>query len=762
MVAPQRIRPADSPQAADTGDVRPPRRGAVPHSNGVTFSVYAGHADAVDLCLFDAADGSERRIACQDIGSGVWAVDVPGIGPGTRYGFRARGPWEPRQGQRYNEAKLLQDPYARAITGEVTWRPAVFGHRVDETFAGDADRKDSRDSAAFVPRSVVIDEAFEWGRDAPPAVAMRDTVIYELHVAGFTKLLTDVPAQLRGTYAGLAHPAAISHLVALGVTTVELLPVHAFVDEPHLVKLGLSNYWGYNTLGFFAPHAAYASTDDPQGVVDEFKAMVKALHAAGIEVVLDVVYNHTCEQAGTEGATLCLRGLDNRIAYRLDEAGHDIDVTGCGNSVDARHPATMQLILDSLRYWVEQMHIDGFRFDLAVTLARGPADDFNPNDALLMALRTDPVLSRVKLIAEPWDVGMHGWRTGQFPPPMSEWNDRFRNTVRDFWLTDAGRSHRYAPADQTRGDHTDAGPLHGVADLATRLAGSQDLFDTPFRRPQASVNFITAHDGFTLADLVSYQGKHNEENGEDNRDGTTDNRSWNHGVEGPSDDADITAHRFRTMRSMLATLLLSHGVPMLTAGDEFARTQHGNNNAYCQDSPIGWVNWEHSSAQRDLMDTVRFLTEFRAAHPVLRPTTFFSATESSQRPTLSWFTDLGSTPTSQDWNEGSRLTLQALWQPAPQSASQIDHTREEHLDEPPVPATGPGEGSHDSGVLAIFHAGAEPLSVTLPVIQGVSAWDLVWDGSYDRPGDVPSRQVKPGDTYDVAGGSAVILVPQAG
>ncbi|WP_370518435.1 glycogen debranching protein GlgX [Nostocoides sp. HKS02] len=523
---------------------------------GAEFAVYAGHAEAVTVCLFDAddADGStERQVPLTERTHGIWFGFLPGVGPGQRYGLRADGPWRPAEGLRYNPAKVLLDPYARALEGDPEWVPEVFAHRVDERLRGDDLVRSTLDSAAVTPRCVVIDESFDWGDDAPPHTPLAASVIYETHVRGLTMRHPDVPEHLRGTYAGLCHPAVIAHLKRIGVTAVELLPVQAFTSEPEVVRRGLTNYWGYNTLGFFAPHAAYASTPDPQGALNEFKGMVRLLHEAGIEVILDVVYNHTAEQSGRAGATLSWRGLDNRAYYRLDERGQDIDVTGCGNTLDLRHAMACRMVLDSLRYWVGECHVDGFRFDLAVALGRGPNDDYDPNHPFLVALRTDPMLSRVKLIAEPWDVGLHGWRTGQFPPPFSEWNDRFRDSVRTFWLDDLK-----AQAHGHQG--------HGVRELATRMAGSQDLFGAQDRGPIASVNFVAAHDGFTAVDLTRYNAKHNGPNGEGNRDGSDNNRSWNHGVEGPVDgrgDGTVETARRRSVRNLLATTLLATGVPMI-------------------------------------------------------------------------------------------------------------------------------------------------------------------------------------------------------
>ena len=502
----------------------PPPLGAHIDDDGTTFAVAAAHATSVELCLFDEGDReghSERRIVMGDRIHGVWFVHVPGVGHGQRYGYRVHGPWRPEHGHRHNPAKLALDPYSRAVDGDLRWMPAIFGHVVGDDLIGEPDVRDDRDSAAFVPRSVVVGNHFDSGPDERPLEQRRlpwpQTVIYETHVKGATRLLPQIPDHLRGSYAGLAHPAFIAHLKRLGVTTVELLPVHAFTDEEHLVAGGRTNYWGYNTLGFFAPHARYASSGDGVDAVREFREMVREYHVAGLEVILDVVYNHTAEQSRTS-PTLCWRAIDNATYYRLDERGQDIDVTGCGNTLDLRDPTTLRMVLDSLRYWVTECHVDGFRFDLAVALARGRTDDYDRDHPFLMALRTDPVLSRVKLIAEPWDVGLHGWRTGQFPPPFGEWNDRFRDAVRTFWLADVARPPAHG---------------HGVRELATRLAGSQDLFGADDRGPLASVNYVASHDGFTSADACAYEHKHNEANGEGNRDGHGDNRSWNHGVRRP-------------------------------------------------------------------------------------------------------------------------------------------------------------------------------------------------------------------------------------
>ena len=668
---------------------------------GSEFAVYAGHAESVTVCLYDAddADGSsERRIPLPERTHGMWFGFLPGVGPGQRYAIRADGLWRPAEGLRYNPAKVLLDPYARAIDGEVRWTPDVFAHRVDNRLRGDDLVRSALDSVASVPRSVVIDEHFEWGDDAPPHTPLAESVVYEAHVRSLTRNHPEVPEHLRGTYAGLCHPAVLDHLKSVGATAVELLPVQAFASEPEVARRGLVNHWGYNTLGFFAPHAKYASTPDPQGAVDEFKGMVRLLHQAGLEVILDVVYNHTAEQSGRTGASLSWRGLDNRAYYRLDERGQDIDVTGCGNTLDLRHAMVCRMVLDSLRYWVQECHVDGFRFDLAVALGRGRNDDYDPNHPFLVALRTDPVLSRVKLIAEPWDLGIHGWRTGQFPPPFSEWNDRFRDSVRTFWLDDLkARSLGHQG--------------HGVRELGTRMAGSQDLFGALDRGPIASVNFVAAHDGFTVADLTRYNAKHNGPNGEGNSDGTDHNSSWNHGVEGPVDGRgdmpSIEAARRRSMRNLLATTLLATGVPMLNAGDEFGRTQGGNNNPYCQDNEISWFDWELAPWQRDLLSSTAFLTRLRAELPVLRQRTFFTGREVHEDGSmdLAWFGAHGEPMDNKHWEDPATRTLQMLLN---------------------------GAWIGQTSVLVVLHGG-EAGTVTLPAVPGLMAYELVWDSTDERP-----------------------------
>ncbi len=632
----------------------PPPLGVTLHDSGATVAVLAQHADRVELCLFEDSEGatdrmpSERRVPLTRNAHGIWWDDIPGLAAGQRYGFRVHGPWSPHEGHRHNANKLLLDPYARALEGTVSWGSEVYGHQVDGQWHGDGLRQDDRDSAAYVPRSVVLGDDFDWSGDLCPAIPWTQTVLYEAHVRGLTMRHPDVPEEIRGTYAALGHRSIIGHLTSLGVTSLELLPIQAFTHEPHLQRQDGTNYWGYNTLGFFAPHAAYAAATEPAAVIEEVKTAIKALHAAGIEVILDVVYNHTCEQSSSNGATLSWRGLDNRTYYRLDQRGADIDVTGCGNTLDTRQPLVTRMVLDSLRYWVQEFHVDGFRFDLAPALARGHNHGFDPDHPFHVALRTDPVLSGVKLIAEPWDLGVHGWRTGQFPPPFAEWNDSFRDTVRTFWGPDMARERGMEGG-------------HGVRNLATRIAGSPDLFDNAGRGPIASINLVTAHDGFTLADLTAYNHKHNEANGEDNRDGHGDNHSWNHGVEGPSDDPQIQHGRGLRMRGMLATMLLSPGVPMITAGDEFGRTQDGNNNAYCQDNDLSWVDWDTAPWQETLLQDVRDLTALRSRYAVLRPSHFPTFEPVPGRVRLRWFDEAGGIMGEQQWVDPHRRVVQALF-----------------------------------------------------------------------------------------------------
>jgi isoamylase len=606
--------------------------GAVADDRGVSFAVFSSAADAVELCLFDDGGTETRHALGLDEGF-VWRGRVDGIGAGTRYGYRVHGPYDPASGQRCNPAKLLLDPYAHAISGAVRWDDAVVGDN-------------DTDSAPFVPRSVVCRDEFDWSGEPRPDTALVDSVIYELHVKGHTMRHPQVPRELRGTYRALAHPAVTEHLLGLGVTAVELLPVHQFVHDRFLAERGLRNYWGYQSIGYFAPHNEYGSADDGGGQVEDFKAMVRGLHEAGLQVILDVVYNHTAE-GGEGGPTLCFRGLDNVAYYRLGaDRSQYVDDTGTGNTLDSHNPQTLRLIMDSLRYWVQEMHVDGFRFDLAASLGRG-VSDFDTHSAFLQAVGQDPVLGGVKLIAEPWDIGAGGYEVGDFPPGWSEWNGRYRDTVRDFW----------------RGSESTLG------DFATRLTGSADLYGHG-RRPTASINFVTVHDGFTMTDLVSYDGKHNEANGEDNRDGTDDNRSWNGGAEGPTDDPAIVALRVRQRRNLLATLLLSEGVPLLLAGDELGRTQRGNNNAYCQDNELSWVDWSLAGSPGDLSRFVSLLARLRRRSPALARGRFPGAGE------IVWFAPDGHPMQPQDWQEpyahsvglatadgAAGLLVNAWWEP---------------------------------------------------------------------------------------------------
>ncbi|MEV4556522.1 glycogen debranching protein GlgX [Kitasatospora sp. NPDC049285] len=644
---------------------------------GTNFALWAPNAEGVELCLFDD-DGRETRYRLAEQTYQTWHGYLPGVLPGTRYGFRVHGRWDPWTGARYNPAKLLLDPYARAVDGHYTSHDAVCAavRGWPERDVADTVR-DDRDSAPYVPKAVVVHDADDWYDDLRPKTPWAETVLYELHVRGFTMRHPDIPPQLRGTYAGLAHPAAIAHLTRLGVTAVELLPVHHHVSEDHLQQRGLANYWGYNTLGFFAPHAGYAASGSRGQQVGEFKRMVRALHAAGIEVILDVVYNHTAE-SGVMGPALSFRGIDNGGYYRLDRSRRGYaDYTGCGNTLDTRQPHVIRLVTDSLRYWVSEMGVDGFRFDLAAALARG-SDGVEMHHPFLAAVSQDPLLSRVKLIAEPWDVGPGGYQVGGFPPLWGEWNDRYRDTVRDFW----------------RGARPD------VRELATRLSGSSDLYQRGGRRPYASVNYITAHDGFTLRDLVSYDRKHNLANGEDNRDGTDDNRSWNHGAEGDTDDPAVRSLRVRQLRNLLTTLLLSTGVPMLTAGDELGRTQGGNNNAYCQDNETSWLDWSllEDPDWRSLTELTARLVHLRRAHPVLRQRAFFSGRPAGPDGLrdLSWLTPAGHEMTEADWFSPShalalRLSGSAMSERDPQ-----------------------GRPLRDASFLLLLNAAPDPQHFTLP------------------------------------------------
>jgi isoamylase len=615
------------------GDPYP--QGACWDGRGTNFSLYAASAEGVELCLFDE-QGGEERIRLTECTLHNWHCYLPGVGPGQMYGYRVFGRWAPEEGMRFNPSKLLIDPYAKAICGSVDWAAANTLPYVPDAENPDADLEpDDEDSAPAIPRCVVIDDGFDWEEDRHPRRPWGETVIYETHVKGFTRLHPDVREDLRGTYAGLASDTAVAYLRDLGVTAVELLPIHHIIDESFLVERGLRNYWGYSTIGYLAPHSGYAATGERGEQVSEFKGMVKALHRAGIEVILDVVYNHTAE-GNHLGPMLGFKGVDNHAYYRLmpDGPRHYLDFTGTGNSLDATSPAVLRLIMDSLRYWVTECHVDGFRFDLATVLAREHYD-FDRRSGFLDVIGQDPVLSQVKLIAEPWDVEPGGYQVGNFPPPWSEWNGRYRDTMRDFW-----RAHQ------------------GVGEFASRFTGSSDLYQSDGRDPFASVNFVTAHDGFTLHDLVSYDHKHNEANGEDNQDGSDDNRSWNCGVEGEAEDPDVLALRFRQQCNLLATLLLSQGVPMLLAGDEFSRTQGGNNNAWCQDNEISWLHWDHDDSQRALNEFARRVIALRSEHPAFRRSRFFAgAGDGEGLPDVWWFRPDGRRMTQRDWRRDDARSL---------------------------------------------------------------------------------------------------------
>ena len=685
--------------------------GATPSANGTNFAVTSSAADAVSLCLFDDA-GAETQIPLVDYDAGVWHGFIPGIAPGQAYGYRASGPYDPSRGLYCNPAKLLLDPYARAISGEVAFGPELLGYA-----AGNPGAPSTLDSAGHLPRSLVVDPDFAWADGSPLRRRYSDTIIYEVHVKGFTMRHPGVPAELRGTYAGLAHEAAVGYLVDLGITAVELLPVHQNVPEAFLPQRGLTNYWGYNTIGYFAPHSGYSAAvraGRPGGQVTEFKAMVNALHAAGLEVLLDVVFNHTAE-GGRLGPTLCFRGLDNPAYYRLEpgDPSRYVDTTGTGNSLNAGDPVALQLIMDSLRYWVSEMHVDGFRFDLAPTLGRQEGG-FDQVSAFFDLVSQDPVVSRAKLIAEPWDVGQtDSYDLGRFPALWREWNGKYRDSMRDYW-----RSHHI-----------------GIGEFATRFCGSADLYDgAERRRPTASVNLITVHDGFTLADLVSYNNKHNEANGESNRDGTDDNRSWNCGAEGPTSDPAILALRRRQSRAMLATLLLSFGVPLLLGGDERGRTQQGNNNAYCQDNQITWFDW--SAGDDELLAYTRRLIAFRKQHPVFRRRRFLAGVEAAD---LGWFTPAGTPMTVADWADRGALSL----------AIYLDGSDDPDRAED-------GTALLDDDFLVLFNAWWEPLEFEIPRTRDGQTRQAEID-SHDPPAAATMPQCQAGDHITVGSRSVTVL-----
>jgi len=700
--------------------------GATYDGSGTNFSVFSESAERVELCLWDpgdpggtTGDDTEQRIELTEVDGFCWHAYLPGLGPGTRYGFRVHGPWDPANGCRANPNKLLLDPYAKAIDGEVDWTQACFGYQF-----GDPSTRNDDDSAPHVPKAVVHSPFFDWGNDRPPAVPMHETLIYELHVKGMTAQHPDVPEEIRGTYAGLVHPAVLEHLTNLGVTTVELQPVHQFVHDAHLVERGLRNYWGYNSIGFFAPHNGYAAAGGGGGQVQEFKTMVKLLHEAGMEVVLDVVYNHTAE-GNHLGPVLSFKGLDNQAYYRLvaDDPTYYMDYTGTGNTLNMRHPHVLQLVMDSLRYWVTEMHVDGFRFDLASTLARG-LHEVDRLSAFFDLIQQDPVVSQVKLIAEPWDVGEGGYQVGNFPPHWSEWNGRYRDTVRDAWRGEGG----------------------AVAELASRITGSSDLYESDSRHPVASVNFVTAHDGFTLADLVAYNEKHNEANGEDNNDGGSHNRSWNCGVEGPTDDPEVLALRGRQQRNLLTTLLLSQGVPMVLMGDEVGRSQGGNNNAYCQDNEISWFDWDDLETGADLLAFTTRLARLRREHPVFRRRRWFTgrSIRGAEIDDVGWLRPDGEPMTDEDWDAGFGRSLGMV------------------LNGEAIPWPGPrGEPVVDDSFVLVLNAHHEDLTWTAPGQPWGEAWQAVLDTA--RPELDPDTdpddtlEVKAGDTFEVTARSVQLL-----
>jgi len=699
--------------------------GATFDGNGTNFALFSEIAEGVELCLFDDDAGrsgaGETRVELTEVDAYVWHGYLPTVQPGQRYGYRVHGPWDPSKGLRCNPAKLLLDPYAKATWGDIDGDESLFGYRFDAP-----EERNDDDSAAHMTRGVVVNPYFDWEGDRRPGYLYGESVIYEAHVKGLTQLHPDVPEELRGTYAGIAHPAVIEHLRKLGVTTIELMPVHQFVQDSTLLDKGLRNYWGYNTLGFFAPHADYGSASrgsasgaggqpgQPGQQVQEFKQMVKTLHAAGIEVILDVVYNHTAE-GNHLGPMLSFKGIDNPAYYRLveDDLRYYMDYTGTGNSLNVRQPHSLQLIMDSLRYWVTEMHVDGFRFDLAATLAR----EFYDVDRLASffeLVQQDPVVSQVKLIAEPWDVGPGGYQVGGFPPLWTEWNGKFRDTVRDFW----------------RGEPS-------LGDFASRLSGSSDLYERSGRKPFASINFVTAHDGFTLHDLVSYDEKHNEANGEDNNDGESHNRSWNHGVEGPTDDPEILAARARTQRNLLATLLLSQGVPMLLHGDELGRTQQGNNNTYAQDNELSWVHWE--DADQPLLEFTAALIDLRLSHPTFRRRRFFTGIDADvdQLDDIVWLQLSGAPMTDGDWDNPESQALGMF------------------LNGERIPGTDSrGQRVVDDHFLLYFNADGQA-QATLPGKEYAEAWDVVIDTGADGSG-VPDA-VGAGTTLELASRSVVVL-----
>ncbi len=698
---------------------RPMPLGATWDGEGTNFAVYSRNATGVTLCIFDTDDDHpSATVPLSERNHDTWHVYVPGVHPGTRYGYRFDGPWDPARGLRFNPHKLVLDPYARAISGTVDWNPAVFSHNQES--GGDTEM-DERPNDAFMPKGVVAHWDSDWEGDRHPNTPWEETVIYEMHVKGFTKCNEAIPEELRGTWSGVAHPASIEYLTNLGVTAIELLPVHAFVDDPFLTDKGLTNYWGYSSLNFFTPEPRYGSSPDPLVQIGEFRRMVRELHAAGIEVILDVVYNHTCE-GNHLGPSLSWKGADNSSYYRLlpDNRGRYVDFTGTGNTLDLAQPQVLKMALDSLRYWVEEMHVDGFRFDLAVTLGREhPA--FDSGSGFFDAIHQDPVLSTVKLIAEPWDLGPRGYQTGNFPTLWSEWNDRYRDSLREWWLHD----------DRSR------------ADLAYRIAGSSDIFGQSRRGPRASVNFVVAHDGFTLRDLVSYNDKHNEANGEDNNDGHDFNQSYNFGVEGETDDPEVNAARARAQRNMIATLMLSQGVPMLAHGDEINRTQRGNNNAYAQDNEITWIDWNLSADDKALLAFTTEAIRLRQAEPLLRRRRYFRGQPDTPEALkdIAWLKPDGTEMQHDDWmaEDGGPLIFRL-------SGSAFEEANEL------------GEQIRTSSLLIVMHAGTEEIDVMLPEPNGETdqAFWTVALSTHDDPA-LSDTRIEQGETLTVPGRTVLVL-----
>ncbi|OAI46109.1 glycogen debranching enzyme [Nitrospira sp. SCGC AG-212-E16] len=694
--------------------------GATWDGEGVNFALFSENATAVELCLFDEPHAVQetQRIRIEECTDYVWHVYLPEVRPGQRYGYRVHGPYEPEEGHRFNPAKLLFDPYAKAIAGTINWSSALYGYQIGDP-KGDLSIND-QDNAALIPKCVVVDQAFTWGGDQLLRTPWDRTVIYELHVNGFTARHPDIPKHMRGTYAGLATPAVIEHLQHVGITAVELLPVHHFIRDKHLVDRGLTNFWGYNSIGFFAPDTHYAPSSVGAEHVWEFKAMVKALHNAGIEVILDVVYNHTGE-GNHLGPTLSFRGIDNAAYYRLvpDQPRYYQDYTGCGNTLNVRHPRILQLIMDSLRYWVLEMHVDGFRFDLASTLAR-ELHDVDRLSAFFDIIHQDPVLSQVKLIAEPWDLGEGGYQVGNFPAGWAEWNGKYRDTIRRYWKGDGGQ----------------------VAELAYRLSGSSDLYEGGGRHPHASINFVTAHDGFTLRDLVSYNQKHNEANRENNCDGTDDNLSWNCGAEGPTAKPSIVALRERQTRNMLATLLLSQGVPMICGGDEMGRTQSGNNNAYCQDNELSWIDWTMSKPQLALLAFTKSLIALRQQHPVFRRRRFFQGRRirGAEVKDISWLRPDGKEMTDENWAVGYvrclgiRLAGHVIEEKDPKGKPILDET-----------------------FLILLNAHHEPRPFTLPAHKRGVRWQSVLNTAVSQANPRQVTLIRGGCQYDLEARSLAVL-----